>query len=380
MVSRLCLSDLHLGDARSVLSSPEIASRVVSDLALLSGGAIGTLILNGDVWEECVPSDMTKLSFGIATSVLTASKQFLGELLRQVQINTIVVVPGNHDLSLWSWYCEKAAKESPYTNVKGRVVDSSKWPWSEFFDGFGGELRISYPIYQDPTVGDDFPMLVFTHGHLLDPLVLGWDPTAEYDALAALGCSRPSVPADGEEITTLQALAARVNDFCLSLWKRYSPLEYAYSNYIMRRLLHPQSCEWQHFFDDEGAYEIDALSDQPLPHQGYMEQVPWFLNLLLMDPNLPSPVGTLGTRPVGKGPVGPAFTKSSCLVFGHDHLGLRRQVVACGVPFMVVDSGGWTSEFDGHLPHCHVLVWQKATDVAPTSYFLCARTKDGGLL
>ena len=62
MISRLCLSDLHLGDARSVLSSPEIADQVVNELATLSGGAIGTLILNGDMWEECVPADLTKLT------------------------------------------------------------------------------------------------------------------------------------------------------------------------------------------------------------------------------------------------------------------------------------------------------------------------------
>ena len=376
MISRLCLSDLHLGDARSVLSSPEIADQVVNELATLSGGAIGTLILNGDIWEECVPADMTHLSFGIATSVLKASQRFLGDLIRAVHVDRIVVVPGNHDLSLWSWYCDKAAKESLYTPVTGRKVDAGQWPWSVLFDGFEGDLSFSYPIYHDTSAGDDFPMLVFTHGHLLDPLVLGWDPTAEYTALKALGCSRPSIPVDGDELTTVQAVAALANDFVLALWQRYSPRDFAYSNYIMRRLQHPQSCHWQQGFTENGAYEIcTPEADEPPAHQGYMEQVPWFLNLLLMDPNLPSPVGTFGG-----GPVGPAFTKSSCLVFGHDHLGLRRQVVACGVPFMVVDSGGWTSEFEGHLPHCHVLVWPEDKDVVPTSYFMFARTKAGGLL
>jgi hypothetical protein len=374
MIARLCLSDLHLGDERSVLSHEAVARQVVSDLVTLSGGAIGTLILNGDVWEECVPADMKLMENGLASSVLLASKHFLGELLRQIHVETIVVVPGNHDLSLWSWYCHSAANAPVCTSPKGRPVDPKKWPWSMLLDGYGGEMFFAYPIYQDTSVGNDFPMLVFTHGHLLDPLVLGWDPTAAYAALAPLGCSRPSVPADEEGLTSVGALAAQVNDFVLALWRRYSPRDYVYSNYVMRRLLHPQSCEWQEFFDVPGAHQIDPKVDQPLVHQGYMEQVPWFLNLLIMDPNLPSPVGTLGA---GRAPV--TFVKPSCLVFGHDHLGAHRTVVACGVPFEVVDAGGWTSEFEGHLPHCHVLVWPEQTDVAPTSYFVHVRTKDGAL-
>jgi len=375
MLARVCLSDLHLGDARSVLSNPEISSQVVSELVKLSGGTIGTLILNGDVWEESVPSDMTMMASGLAQSVLRASKRFLGDLLMQIHVETIVVVPGNHDLSLWAWYCGVAAQEPLCTGAKGRSIDPGKWPWSHLLDGYGGELIFSYPVYQDTSVGEDFPMLVFTHGHILDPLVLGWDPTAEYTALEALGCSRPNVPADDLDLTSLQDLALRVNEFCLTLWKRYSSRNYIYSNYIMRRLLHPQACEWQTFKLENGLVAMDDFSDEPSEHQGYAAQLPWFLNLLLMDPNLPSPVGM-----IGEGLVGPAFTKPSCLVFGHDHLGLRKTIMSCGVPFQVVDSGGWTVEFDGHLPHCHVLVWPKKADVVPQPFFLRARTKMGGLL
>ena len=105
-----------------------------------------------------------------------------------------------------------------------------------------------------------------------------------------------------------------------------------------------------------------------------MGSVPEFLDLMLLDPCLPSPVGDFGQAP------GEAFTKPSCLVFGHDHLGARKTVVSCGVPFHVVDSGGWTSEFDGHLPHCRALVWQKDEDVTPEIYFVRARTTAGKIL
>ena len=152
----------------------------------------------------------------------------------------------------------------------------------------------------------------------------------------------------------------------------------------MRRLLHPQSCQWQQESNDSGITKDGAYllgrgtehEDQPPAGEGYMGSVPTFLDLLMLDPSLPSPVGTIGGNPAGA-----SFAqKPSCLVFGHDHLGARKTVISCGVPFHVVDSGGWTSEFAGHLPHCRALVWRKKEDVVPEIYFVRARTSRGGIL
>ena len=44
------------------------------------------------------------------------------------------------------------------------------------------------------------------------------------------------------------------------------------------------------------------------------------------------------------------------------------------MPFACADSGGWTSEFEGHLPHSHALVWREAGQVVPEPYFFKART------
>ena len=38
MIARLCLSDLHLGDDRSTLASPDVVSSVVQSLREISGG------------------------------------------------------------------------------------------------------------------------------------------------------------------------------------------------------------------------------------------------------------------------------------------------------------------------------------------------------
>jgi hypothetical protein len=385
MIARLCMSDLHLGDGRSTLSNPEIADQVVAALEQASGGEIGTLILNGDVWEECVPENLSVLAFGLAKSTLDASNRFLGQLLCRVKIGKIVVLAGNHDLSLWRWYNSSLKVKDPNLEISpytGCPVNPSDWPWSKLlcYEGSGkaydGQLIYSYPLYWDTSVGPDYPMLIFTHGHLHDPLVLGQDAEAEYVALRSLGCSRPNlIP---EKITSVGILARAVDSFVLSLWQRYSERDYVYANHVMRRLNHPQTCEWQSAFAEIGLYYTGkrcVSADQPPPGQGYVDNVPAFLSLLIMDPNLPTPVGQLGGKPLG-----PAFTNPSCLVFGHDHLGTRRMMSVCGVPWDVVDSGGWTSEYNGHLPHCHALIWKKTEDVVPVSCFIRARTKTGGVL
>jgi hypothetical protein len=387
MIARLCMSDLHLGDGRSTLSNPEIADQVVAALEQASGGEIGTLILNGDVWEECVPAALSVLEDGLAKSTLDASNRFLGQLICRVKIGKIVVLAGNHDLSLWRWYNSSLKVKDPNLEISpytGCPVNPSDWPWSKLlcYEGSGkaydGQLIYSYPLYWDTSVGFDYPMLIFTHGHLHDPLVLGQDSEAEYVALKGLGCSRPSIP---ENLPSVGALARAVDSFVLSLWQRYSERDYVYANHVMRRLNHPQTCQWQNIYNGDGFHLTGSGEslDQPPPGQGYIGNVPAFLSLLIMDPALPSPVGTLGGKLGGK-PLGPAFTNPSCLVFGHDHLGTRRMMAHWGVPWYVVDSGGWTSEYNGHLPHCHVLIWNKNEDVVPVSCFISARTKAGGVL
>lgn len=379
MIARLCLSDMHLGDPRSTLSNPEVAAKVAAELAGLSGGEVGELVLNGDVWEECVPGDMDKMAEGLAASVLGCSRTFFGALFAKIKVGKVVYVPGNHDLSLWSWYCRKhLGLPGTCTPYNGIQVDRLAWPWCALFPiSLSGELVASYPIYWDRSAGSDYPILVFTHGHLLDPLVFGTDAEAAYVALRVLGCSRPPRPSDP---TRISCVADASEAFCLALWARYSRRDYAYANYVMRRVDCPQQCWWQEVMPKDGCYPTEGApyqipSDQPPATQGRLGDVPRFLDLVMTDPNLPSPVGEIGV-----GPVGPAFSRQSCLVYGHDHLAARKVIFAGGVPFAAVGSGGWTSEHEGHLPHSHVLAWPRQEDVVPTSYFLRARTLAGGVL
>lgn len=383
MVARLELSDLHLGDPRSTLSNPEVADAVTDALAELSGGEVGKLVLCGDSHEECVPFNPDDLVWGVARSVAQASENFFGSLFRKVRVGELVWVPGNHDLSAWHWY-QQQAELPTVTPCEGVTVDHHHWPWLHLFPGLASRLTVAYPLYWDRAPGGDWPVLVSTHGHLLDPLVLGWDSIVKYTALECLGCRRPIVSTEASGTKSLRQVAEATLPFVLSLWKRYSERDYAYSNYVMRRLQHPHSCEFQtsrlcsDWFRGDGFYELSAQnirSDASPPGEGYDANGPWLLEVLLLDPELPSPVGSLRRDQRGE-----TFHRRSCLTHGHDHLGTFRDVVACGVPFAVADSGGWTSEYDGHLPHTHVLVWKEPSQVVPEPYFIRVRTKSGGLL
>lgn len=353
MIARMCLSDLHLGDPRSVLSDPATSTRVADQVADISGGEVGTLVLLGDVWEECVPADPQILQGGLASSVLRASRAFFRELHAKVRVGRIVYVPGNHDLSLWSWYCRNAlAMSDSCTPYAGMQVDGSTWPWRDLLElPQGRELLAAYPLYWDQSVGKNYPVLAFTHGHLLDPLVSGAAPEVEYAALEGLGCRRPQImPTDMSYVPSVRYEARAVEPFCLALWARYSRRDYVLSNYVLRRLLSPQSCSLP---GGAGPGTVDPAADQPPPDQGFLSQVPWFLDLMMADPSLPSPACEAG---------------QSCLVYGHDHLAARADVEAGGVSFCAVGSGGWTVERDGHRPHSHVLVWDQESDVVPRSY------------
>ena len=370
MIARLCLSDMHLGDLRSTLSNSEVATKVAAYLGEISGGAIGDLILNGDIWEECIPVQPGDLTKGLATSVVKASQHFFGELFKRVTVQKIVVIPGNHDFTLWHWWCQhQLASSSTETAYSGVEVSGVEWPWCVLFgEAPTAKLVFSYPIYWDRSVGDDYPVLIFTHGHLVDPLVLGRGTEIEYILLKGLGCSRPNVPTDADGCRSIRRVAELTQQFILALWSRYSRRDYAYANYIMRRLCHPQTCQWQHTMVAPGWYLLEDRchkDDAPTVGEGYLSAIPKLIELLLCDPGLPSPVGV-----IGQGEVGLAFLNPSCLVYGHDHLAAHQMIVMAGVPFLAVGSGGWTSEFDGHRPHTHVLVWEKQKDVTPRSYFI----------
>lgn len=361
MLARMQLSDLHLGDPRSVLSRPEVARAVALSLAELSEGRVGKLVLAGDAHEECVPRDLDSLADGVAASVAEASRNFFGTLFSETLVDEVVWVPGNHDLCVWSWYqAQRKREDDVVTPYEGVEVDRSEWPWRDLYPGLAGGFKVAYPLYWDRAPGEDYPLLLTTHGHLLDPLVLGWDSEASYMALRALGCPRPEVPREDEQVSSLRKVARDTLGFVLSVWERYSARDFAYANYVMRRLERPRSSTLR-----ERVGVVRSAGDDSPAGEGYASNLPWLLGVLTMDPELPSLVGELG-----RGLEEEATRRPSCLTFGHDHLGTLRDLDVLGAPWSVVDSGGWTSEYDGHCPHARVLTWKTRSQVVPDAYFV----------
>ena len=136
---------------------------------------------------------------------MVASRNFFSYLFSKIAIKNVVWVPGNHDLSLW-----KQLTQQLVTPYEGVVLEDAKSldllsNLTLINDHRETCFRVSYPIFRDVSVGDDYPMLLFTHGHLLDPLVRGLDPYEEYLALGALGCYRPG---SLERTTSIRFVAA----------------------------------------------------------------------------------------------------------------------------------------------------------------------------
>lgn len=372
MAKMACLSDMHMGDNKSALNNPAIVAKVVQDIAGATNGAIETLVLNGDVWEQCIPAGTLEENpgDGFCSSVATASSGFFATLFGKIKVGKIVWVPGNHDLSLWKRLSD-AGKLPFHTSPAGVALARESSPAAQkFFDVLFKStsplpaFSVAYPIFlvADP-YPDDFPYILFTHGHVMDPLVQGRESEAIYIALKALGCSRPTIPDDPSETLTINQIAQATDGFTLSLWKQDSTVDYTYWNMISRRLSHPQSCPMA----GKPTTNLSPANHPSSPRDGQMAQASWFLETAVTDPNLPTPVGSLRSPTVDT-----AFNKPSCFVFGHDHLGTAMQAGICGVPFNIFDSGGWTVEFDGHTPHSHILIWNDE-GTTPTDVFLALK-------
>jgi len=369
MARMACLSDMHMGDNKSALNDPAIAAKIVKDLASLTGGSIETLVLNGDVWEQCIPAGTIEENpgDGFCSSVTAASRVFFAALLGKIKIGKMVWVPGNHDLSLWKRLSDAGNLPFHTAPTGATLARESSEAAQKFFDvlfkstGPLPAFSVAYPIYLvADSYPDDFPYVIFTHGHLMDPLVQGRESDAVYFGLKALGCERPELPGNPSEPLTIAQIAEATDEFTLTLWKQDSTVDYTLWNMIVRRISHPQSCPMV----GKPTASLTPADHPSSPRDGQMAQAPWFLEKAIIDPNLPTPAGSMRSPTVAT-----AFNKPSCFVFGHDHLGTSVQSGIYGVPFQIFDSGGWTVEFEGHTPHSHVLVWDDESTI-PTDVFL----------
>ena len=363
MAEFACLSDLHFGDVACLLNDPGRANRLADQVAARCRESVGTLVLNGDVWEQCIPShDGGAPGRGFYPRVCQSSRNFFGRLLDKTSVGKIVVIFGNHDLSLWHRLAASLGLPSLHTPPSGTVIrPTQSQAMADFFSELWPardlpEVRVAYPNFASDT---RFPYVLFHHGHLLDSFVLGWDASLRDRLLHIVGAGPATVDRDVE---SMRAIADVTRPFILGLWREDSDVDRIYWNNINRRFDHPQSCQ----LAGSGDQLIDDRGHPTSPRDGCLPNVPWYLGIAVSDPELPTPVASFdrsGAQPDD-------FTKRSCFVFGHDHLGSRTTNFVSGVPFAVRDSAGWTREYDDHHPHTHFLLWDTPGSCVPKSCYV----------
>ena len=335
----IAVSDTHFGYDRSILNDFSALSNLAESLGDICKHKVNRLILNGDIWEICVPKDVGDDGpvSGITPYTASVSKDFFSILGDYLDVQEVVIIPGNHDYTLW--------RQATYNNAP----DNNKGPCPTFdlrstrigrtilasllgpSSGLYPKVTLAYPTY---FLGGQWPYCAFHHGHLLDDLIIGQAADAEYTALSALGVKqRPPVVLDGQE--TLSSLSLKTDNFLSSLWASNSPARSAMWALIRR--------------DDTRAF------CPSVPQEGYSEvqletfendlgkNLRWFIDLLTVDSHSPTPIGDKN--------------HPSYLFVGHDHLGGMAEMGGPdGYKWTVINTGGWTQDGEGP-PHGHAVVW-----------------------
>lgn len=339
MIPFITISDTHLGYDRSVLNTSSALRNLAESLGEISEGKVDKLILNGDIWEICVPKDIGVAGSvsGITPFTQEISREFFSLLGESLTVQELVIVPGNHDYTLWKPILELVRQKDlcNFDLLKPRegrtILASLLGPAS----GLYPKATLAYPTY---FLGKQWPYCAFHHGHFLDDLIIGQAADAEYTALSALGVKqRPPVVLDDQE--TLVSLSLKTDNFLSSLWASNSPARSALWALIRR--------------DDSRAY------CPSVPQQGYSEaqletfeddlgkNLAWLTDLLTVDSHSPTPLGD-NSHP-------------SYLFVGHDHLGGMKDVPGMdGYNWKVINTGGWTQDGSGP-PHGHAVVWDSNT-------------------
>ena len=337
----VAMSDLHLGYDKAVWVDPRAYDRVSSAVADLCGGSAEYLVLDGDAFEACVPARVGEYdAAGFPAATAEASRSFFAALTSRVRVEQLVIVWGNHDSCLQE-RVETGPSPGPgsvLSFINGEFASSSA---EKFLTDFLGPargtfntVRTSYPNFQMAPLGNDGPLVVFHHGHLLDKLVLGWDPEVDYLALDLLvGGGRPQVSRED----TAWAVACATRKFVASMWKLNSKSR-AEEWQVLRRLQDLHVCGYY-----PAGPSGSTLVGPEVQGPGTGEQVPWYLTASA--PEFPYP------PPVSPEPAG-------YFVVGHDHAGGNADVgLVAGRRWRLLNLGGWTTDRGETKPHSHVAVW-----------------------
>lgn len=357
----VALSDLHLGYDNSLLNGPAAQANLAAVVADLCGGATDKLILNGDVFEGCVPSSAGQVdSHGYSPAVATAARGFFSALLAKVKVGKLVILWGNHDYAMWKRLAASCGVPTFTNNTKGDVLladGGAILPGAEGFlaDVIGpaaAEISKIVSAYPNHVLGDGWPYIVFHHGHFLDDLVLGQNAEAEYAGLALLtGVGRPKVSLT--DVKSVADLHDATEAFVAATWAFNSKArekEWA----MIRRFGSNPKCS---FYPTTPAPASSLVPPTEVQQPALGKHLGWYTDLLTADPTTPAPVGDTDAP--------------SYLFLGHDHAGGFTDVPGLdSLTWKLVNTGGWTNDAGSTAVHGHVTVWGENDD-GPTVH--CAR-------
>ena len=332
--SFIALSDIHLGYDRCKVNTPEVQEYVATEIAKLTGGVCDKLILNGDCFEICIPADADFDKDYISPFVSKVSKSFFSCLTKYTKFKEIVFTDGNHDYTLWNnvftrnkpYKATVVLKNGTFKQEKG-VLDALLGDSEQYVQ----KISVVDPVY---FMGNGWPYCAFTHGHLLDDLVLGHGSDVQYAELKAIGVARPNVIMDGTE--TLNEISNKTKKFVLKLWTPDSKIRQVFWALTRRDVeeLHCNSAP-------------GPVRDEPF-HNNLGKNLKWFCDTIMTDPLSPFPDIRYQNWP-------------SYLFVGHDHYGGTTEVESLdGFKFKVINTGGWTDDGGkGIIPHAHVIMWER---------------------
>lgn len=185
------ISDLHLGDPRSILAEDDGRQVLFSAISnAVANGGVDTLVLDGDVLE---------LSLASEEHAYEAAKPVFEGLSKIEGLKRVIVVAGNHDHRLYEELPGEPAEKL------GKCFDSGTKLHEVLADSLGHlALTVVYPDWALPVKGGT---VHFTHGHYFDPLTTPrFDGTTSWALLEAENAEWYAIITAGGQDRTVRAI------------------------------------------------------------------------------------------------------------------------------------------------------------------------------
>jgi UDP-2,3-diacylglucosamine pyrophosphatase LpxH len=334
----LALSDMHLGEGEGILhhDPPNVLDTLVNKIAELSKGDEE---FEGGIEELILIGDIADLSEARERVAFENTRVFLTELLKKIDVEKVVYVPGNHDHNLWVQMLKEDQDKDDYRDCNPKTGYAIKNPnllISKCFPGsYKGAVEAHYPYYMIDT---DSVRFLFDHGHLFSSLLTKW----------------------AGDVKSLEEIENKTWVLMELIWvKGKTPLRIKFNDYrekvydLLRaiRIMARYPNRKTRFNEDSAAVYDDKLRGRIV---NYLDKL------------------------VGADTV----TKDFHLVFGHTHHGGRvleddRKVRVRGHFINIWNTGGWLVPSNVFSPDAYVFyVERNVGGLIPRAYKLVAREDD----